>query len=104
MLLPMRLRAFAPFLLAVTLVIALSCIPSAASAKPGQPDSAGFERAHAHNDYEHDRPLFDTLDHNFKSVEADVWLANGELLVAHDRHQVQPGRRRLTGRAGQLVA
>ncbi len=87
-----RLRAVAPFLLAVALIVALSSIPSASSAKPGQVDSSGFERAHAHNDYEHDRPLFDALDHNFKSVEADVWLVDGELLVAHDRHQVQPGR------------
>jgi len=39
---------------------------------------------HAHNDYEHDRPLFDALDHGFTSVEADVWLVDGELRVAHD--------------------
>ena len=30
--------------------------------------------AHAHNDYEHKRPLFDALDHGFCSVEADVFL------------------------------
>jgi hypothetical protein len=52
----------------------------------------GLERAHAHNDYEHTRPLFDALDHGFKSVEAEIWLVDGELLVAHDREDVQPGR------------
>ena len=49
-------------------------------------------RAHAHNDYEHDRPLQDGLDDGFTSVEADVWLVDGELLVAHDLEDVQPGR------------
>jgi hypothetical protein len=39
-------------------------------------------RAHAHNDYLHARPLFDALDHGFCSVEADVWLVDGKLLVA----------------------
>ncbi|MGH3369056.1 MAG: glycerophosphodiester phosphodiesterase family protein, partial [Nocardioidaceae bacterium] len=51
-----------------------------------------LERAHAHNDYEHTRPLFEALEHGFTSVEADVWLVDGELLVAHDREDVQPGR------------
>jgi len=41
-------------------------------------------RAHAHNDYLHSRPLADALAHHFWSVEADVWLINGALLVAHD--------------------
>ncbi|MGH3664638.1 MAG: phosphatidylinositol-specific phospholipase C/glycerophosphodiester phosphodiesterase family protein [Egibacteraceae bacterium] len=50
-----------------------------------------LERAHAHNDYEHERPLFDALDHGFTSVEADVWLVDGELRVAHDLIDVQPG-------------
>jgi len=40
--------------------------------------------AHAHNDYEHSRPLLDALDQGFCSVEADVWLVEGRLLVAHD--------------------
>jgi glycerophosphoryl diester phosphodiesterase len=46
-------------------------------------------RAHAHNDYLHARPLFDALDHGFCSVEADVWLVDGKLLVAHDRDKVK---------------
>lgn len=63
---------------------------------PGIVGAAGpvvpLERAHAHNDYEHKRPLLDALAHGFCSVEADVWLVEGELLVAHDRDQVQSGR------------
>jgi hypothetical protein len=49
-------------------------------------------RAHAHNDYEHQRPLLDALDHGFGSVEADIHLIDGELLVAHDRDEAEPGR------------
>ena len=48
--------------------------------------------AHAHNDYAHKRPLLDALDHGFCSVEADVHLVDGRLLVAHDRSQVKPER------------
>jgi glycerophosphoryl diester phosphodiesterase len=41
--------------------------------------------AHAHNDYEHRRPLFDALQNGFTSIEADVHLVDGKLLVSHDR-------------------
>ncbi|GGZ45354.1 phosphatidylinositol-specific phospholipase C/glycerophosphodiester phosphodiesterase family protein [Streptomyces bluensis] len=49
-------------------------------------------RAHAHNDYEHPRPLFDALDHRFGSVEADIYLVEGQLLVAHDPEDLDPAR------------
>lgn len=45
---------------------------------------------HAHNDYEHKRPLFDALDNGFCSVEADIYLIDGQLLVAHERFQTKP--------------
>lgn len=48
--------------------------------------------AHAHNDYEHKRPLYDALSYGFRSVEADVYLVDGKLLVAHDRKDVKPSR------------
>jgi glycerophosphoryl diester phosphodiesterase len=48
--------------------------------------------AHAHNDYDHLRPLYDALDRGFNSVEADVWLIDGELRVAHDLADARPGR------------
>ncbi len=60
----------------------------------GQPveTSIPLTRVHAHNDYEHARPLFDALDHGFCSVEADIYLVDGQLLVAHDRNKVDPRR------------
>jgi hypothetical protein len=42
---------------------------------------------HAHNDYEHDFPLYDALSWGFVSVEADIFLYDndgGNLRVAHD--------------------
>ncbi len=62
-----------------------------ASAQPA-PQPIPLTRVHAHNDYEHKRPLLDALDHGFCSVEADVHLVGGQLLVAHDRDEVKPGR------------
>jgi len=51
-----------------------------------------LSRAHAHNDYEHARPLSDALDHGFCSVEADIWLVGDELLIGHDRKDLKAGR------------
>jgi hypothetical protein len=58
---------------------------TAASPKP-------LVQAHAHNDYAHARPLLDALDHGFCSVEADIHLVDGQILVAHDREQTKPDR------------
>jgi len=39
---------------------------------------------HSHNDYVHEHPLFDALSYGYKSIEIDVWLHNGKLVVDHD--------------------
>lgn len=48
--------------------------------------------AHAHNDYLHDRPLLDALQHGFTSVEADIFLVDDKLLVGHTRSELKPDR------------
>ncbi|MEW2155598.1 phosphatidylinositol-specific phospholipase C/glycerophosphodiester phosphodiesterase family protein [Streptomyces sp. NPDC007189] len=48
--------------------------------------------AHAHNDYEHPRPLSDALDHRFGSVEADIFLVGDQLLIGHDSSELDPSR------------
>ncbi len=40
--------------------------------------------AHAHNDYEHPRPLEDALAQGFRSVEVDIYERDGALQVSHD--------------------
>jgi len=80
---------------AVSALAALAALatPVTHAADPAAVDApAPLVRAHAHNDYEHPRPLLDALDHGFCSVEADIWLVDGALLVAHDRDQVKPDR------------
>src|SRR5882672_9552941 len=47
--------------------------------------SQPFPEAHAHNDYEHKRPLLDAIHYGFTSVEADIYLIDGKLLVSHVR-------------------
>jgi hypothetical protein len=49
-------------------------------------------RAHAHNDYLHARPLLEALERGYCNIEADVWLVNGALLVAHDRKDLAADR------------
>src|SRR5436190_6795498 len=61
-----------------------------ALASPETNSPPPLTRAHAHNDYEHTRPLLDALDHGFCSIEADIWLVDGKLLVAHERGKVKP--------------
>lgn len=66
-----------------------------AAAAPSAGDRRGprpLRRAHAHNDYLHPRPLRDALDHGFTSVEADVFLVDGDLLVAHEAAALDPAR------------
>lgn len=62
---------------------------------PGGPTSLAppaIPFAHAHNDYEHDIPLEDALSHGFVSVEADIYLVDGQLLVSHELADVRTER------------
>src|SRR5262249_1980163 len=51
----------------LVLSLFLTALPALA-----QPLPTPLIHAHAHNDYEHTRPLFDALDQGFCSVEADI--------------------------------
>lgn len=51
-----------------------------------------LSKAHAHNDYEHDRPFFEAFQLGFGSIEADVYAVNGQLLVGHERNQLSLNR------------
>ncbi|MEU6026906.1 phosphatidylinositol-specific phospholipase C/glycerophosphodiester phosphodiesterase family protein [Streptomyces tauricus] len=67
-------------------------LPAYAQASEDRHRPRPLWRAHAHNDYLHPRPLFDALDHRFGSVEADIFLVDGQLLVAHDPVELDPAR------------
>jgi hypothetical protein len=73
---------FKTVLLLLTPVL-LGAAPASAPSMP---------RIHAHNDYLHPRPLLDALGAGARSVEADIYLVNGALLVAHKPSQVDAKR------------
>lgn len=91
---PMRSRrvARAELTLMVAVCVLLACLTAAKAQPDDNSAAAPLPRAHAHNDYEHERPLQDALALGFTSVEADVHWVDGELLVAHDLADARPER------------
>ena len=89
--------------MAVALVAAGGTMETAhAAAAPVRP-FAGFAaegvvpllHGHSHNDYERRAPLSDALSRGYTSVEVDVVLLGGQLLVGHDWVQALAGGRTL---------
>ena len=83
------------------LVVCAACAsrPPAAAADLGSaqvaapvaaPDPA--LRLHGHNDYLQPVPCTRALELGLGSLEADVYLVDGELRVGHERWQLRPGR------------
>ena len=50
------------------------------------------EDAHSHNDYEQANPFHLAYQHQFGSIEADIWLKDGNLFVAHDAKDINASR------------
>ena len=59
------------------------------------PGVVPLERGHSHNDYERRRPLSDALSRGYTSIEVDVVLLGGQLMVGHDWVQALAGGRTL---------
>ena len=47
---------------------------------------------HSHNDYERRVPFYEAWVAGMASIEADIWLVDDELYVAHDREDIRPER------------
>lgn len=47
---------------------------------------------HSHNDYAQERPFWGAYEAGADSIEADVFLVGGDLLVAHSRKELKPVR------------
>src|SRR5216117_2122411 len=88
----MRIKTFPNPLLMLALGLWDSSLSKSAAASPETNSPPPLARAHAHNDYEHKRPLLDALDHGFCSIEPDIHLVEGKLLVAHNLSAVRPER------------
>jgi Glycerophosphoryl diester phosphodiesterase family len=68
----------APFPLKRYLIFLIVCSPALLYSQ-----ECCLKNAHSHNDYKHRQPLSDALSFKFKSIEADVFLMNGQVLVSH---------------------
>jgi alkaline phosphatase len=62
------------------------------SAAIGQPAFYTTANGHSHNDYEQPRPLYTAYYAGFGSIEADIYLRNDTLLVAHTLHDLPKAR------------
>lgn len=51
-----------------------------------------YNNCHSHNDYQREYPFYEAFIEGFASIEADVFLVEGELYVAHDRENISPER------------
>ena len=47
---------------------------------------------HSHNDYEQPHPFQTAYEHGFESIEADIYLVDQELFVAHDAKDIMENR------------
>jgi len=55
---------------------------------PAQPLHYSTQNAHSHNDYEQAHPFQTAWHASFGSIEADIFLVNGKLLVAHSKSEL----------------
>ncbi len=71
-------------------------LPAMADSFPG-PLMTGIRRytvanTHSHNDYEQSTPFWTAYNAQFGSIEADIFLVNDTLFVAHDRKELKRRR------------
>lgn len=48
--------------------------------------------AHSHNDYKNSIPFFRAYEKGFGSIEADCYAVNGQLMVAHEKNEIDAKR------------
>jgi len=48
--------------------------------------------AHSHNDYKNNIPFYRAYEKGFGSIEADCYAVNGQLMVAHDKKEIDAKR------------
>ena len=71
------------------LLILLFIVVLRASAQPARYTVAN---THSHNDYEQPIPFWMAWQARFGSIEADIWLVDGRVIIGHDRREILAGR------------
>jgi alkaline phosphatase len=57
-----------------------------------QPHRYTVANTHSHNDYEQRTPYWMAWQAGFGSIEADIWLVDGRLLIGHDTVEIKSRR------------
>jgi alkaline phosphatase len=83
---PMKNRAIVLFALAA---LYLTVRPIASGAQPLHYTVAN---THSHNDYEQQAPFWAAWQQQFGSIEADIWLIGGKVIIGHDTNEIKAGR------------
>jgi len=65
-----------------------TCLSLIVSFVNAQNNNYTTSNAHSHNDYEQQRPFYAAFETGFGSIEADIHLVNGKVLVAHDAKNI----------------
>ena len=68
----------------ITFLLLFICASSAA-----QPTTYTVANLHSHNDYEKHFPFWEAYNNGYGSIEADIFLRDDNLIVAHDTNQVK---------------
>ena len=55
-----------------------------------QPNKYSSLNAHSHNDYRNTVPFYTAYHQGFGSIEVDIFPVGGNLLVAHDKSEIDP--------------
>jgi len=71
-----------------SVLVVLSALTMLTFAKHAEGAARTKPCAHAHNDYLNDRPLLDDLEHGACSIEVDIFLVDGRLLVGHQQERL----------------
>jgi alkaline phosphatase len=50
------------------------------------------QKIHSHNDYEQARPFWAAFEAGVNSIEADIYLMDGNLFVAHQKNEINPAK------------
>jgi len=57
-----------------------------------QPLHYTVANTHSHNDYEQRAPFWAAWQQRFGSIEADIWLVGGKVIIGHDTNEIKAGR------------
>src|SRR5579872_6344367 len=79
-----------------TVCLAFAALTLSLTVRPIQSDAQPLHytvaNTHSHNDYEQPTPFWMAWQHQFGSIEADIWLVGGKVLIGHDTEEIKSGR------------